>query len=106
MGKSRNFKHGLYSHPLYRVWTAMKYRCKTSRGIGEYYHNRGIRVCDEWQAFIPFFNWATNNGYQRGLTLDRINNDGNYEPSNCRFTTYPIQNGNRRKFQSMPKLNK
>jgi len=98
-----NFKHGLMDHPLYGVWCGMKYRCKTNRAIGEYWHNRGIRVCDEWQTFLPFYNWAIENGYQKGLTLDRINNNGNYEPSNCRFTTYSVQNNNKGKYQSMPR---
>ncbi|MFA5457942.1 MAG: hypothetical protein WC261_09970 [Synergistaceae bacterium] len=98
-----NFRHGLTEHPLYSIWAGMKYRCKTNRITGEYWHRRGISVFAEWQNFIPFYKWAIKNGYRKGLTLDRINNDGNYEPGNCRFTTYNIQNGNRRKFQSMPR---
>ncbi len=104
MGKSTGIKHGLYNHPLYRIWGSMKYRCKTTRGeTAEKWHDRGIRVCDEWNKFPPFYEWAINNGYQKGLTLDRINNDGNYESSNCRFTTWSIQNSNKRKYQSMPR---
>ena len=98
-----NYKHGLREHPLYGVWAAMKCRCKTTKSAGEYYHARGIRVCEEWQDFIPFYKWAMLNGYEKGLTLDRINNDGNYEPSNCRFTTYSVQNSNKRKPQRMPR---
>jgi hypothetical protein len=104
MGKSTGIKHGLYYHPLYRVWSGMKYRCNTIRVSGENWHGRGIKVCDEWQTFIPFYEWAINNGYQKGLTIDRINNDGNYEPSNCRFATYSEQNKNKRKYQSMPRF--
>ena len=88
----------LYEHPLYRVWSSMKTRCNPNRK--ERYENwsgRGIKVCNEWATFLPFYKWAIDSGYKKGLTLDRINNDGNYEPSNCRFTTYSIQNKNRRK---------
>ena len=98
-----NFKHGLMEHPLYSIWGAMKYRCKTNRVAGECWHGRGIVICAEWQKFIPFYTWAINNGYQKGLTIDRINNDGNYEPLNCRFATYSEQNSNKRKYQSMPR---
>jgi hypothetical protein len=60
---------------------------------------RGIKICDEWlgeNGFINFYNWAIQNGYSDELTLDRIDNDGNYEPINCRWTTYEVQNFNRR----------
>ena len=105
MSKSFGFKHGLTTHPLYRVWAGMKYRCKNLNSPRtEYWGDRGIRVCDEWNNnFISFYNWATNNGYKPGLTLDRINNDGNYEPLNCRFTTWSKQNSNKRKYQAMPR---
>ena len=100
-----NFKHGLTEHPLYRIWGGMKYRCKTSRVAGEYWHDRGISICKEWQEFIPFYNWAINNGYKKGLTIDRINNDGNYSPDNCRWVNWSIQNSNKRKPISMPRNN-
>ena len=74
----------------------MKNRCKTDHSQNEYWRGRGITVCEEWQKFIPFYEWAIKNGYEKGLTLDRINNDGNYEPCNCRFTTYSVQNSNKR----------
>jgi len=98
-----NFKHGLMEHPLYGIWAGMKYRCNSKRVSGEYWGQRGIKVCQEWQKFLPFYNWAIENGYQKGLTLDRIHNDGNYEPLNCRFVTYSIQNSNKRNYQSMPR---
>lgn len=56
-------------------------------------------MCDEWlgeKGFINFYNWAINHGYSNELTIDRINNDGNYEPENCRWVTYTIQNNNSR----------
>jgi hypothetical protein len=58
------------------------------------YGGRGIRVCAEWQAFEPFRDWAKANGYADNLTIDRINNDGNYEPANCRWATYGEQSRN------------
>ena len=58
---------------------------------------RGIIVCDEWRNnFKAFYDWAMSHGYEEGLTLDRINNDGNYEPNNCRWTTIQEQNKNKR----------
>ena len=98
-----NFKHGLTEHPLYGVWASMKNRCKSKKSNSENYYYRGIRVCPEWQSFLPFYNWAIKNGYEKGLTLDRINNDGNYEPSNCRFTTFSVQNRNKRKPKRLPR---
>ena len=78
----------------------MKHRCycQTSRNY-KYYGARGIKVCDEWlgkDGFKNFKEWAIENGYKKDLSIDRINNDGNYEPSNCRWTTRSVQNMSRR----------
>lgn len=103
-GKGKGIRNPLVNHHLASVWQTMRYRCKTTKGgAAEKYHDRGIRVCEEWQVFINFYNWSIANGYEEGLTIDRINNDGNYEPSNCRWTTWSVQNSNKRKYQSMPR---
>ena len=81
--------------PLYKVWDGMKYRCYSPNA--PQYHNygsRGITMCDEWhKSYRAFRDWAISNGYQPGLSLDRIDNDGNYEPSNCRWTDSVAQGG-------------
>lgn len=100
--ETRRSKHiGEYKseHPLYQVWAKMKSRCydKNSKS----YHNyggRGIIVCDGWLSIsTAFIEWAKDNGWAKGLEIDRINNDGNYEPSNCHFVTRKVNTRNRRK---------
>ena len=83
-----NKKHGLSKHKLYYVRNTMINRCYNKK-ISKYknYGARGISVCDEWldkeNGFINFYNWAMNNGYQDGLTIERKNVDSNYCPENC-----------------------
>ena len=79
----------------------MRQRCHNSKNRGyKNYGARGITVCDEWldkeAGFMNFYNWAMQNGYQDGLSIDRINTDGNYEPSNCRWVDMKTQNNNKR----------
>jgi hypothetical protein len=85
-------------HPLYNVWNGMLHRCYNPRRKAfKNYGERGIKVYREWRVSAEaFFRWAESNGYAPGLTLDRINNDGNYEPSNCRFASHVVQVRNRR----------
>lgn len=81
---------------LYDVWKAMRQRCNNPNHIVAYhYHKRGIRVCKAWDSFAAFEAWATANGYRRGLSIDRINGEKNYTPSNCRWVTRQEQNQNR-----------
>ncbi|MFZ2809433.1 MAG: hypothetical protein WAZ60_23865 [Desulfosalsimonadaceae bacterium] len=72
----------------------MKKRCyRPSHDSYKHYGARGITVCSEWlESFPVFYIWAMGNGYRDDLTIDRIDNDGNYEPSNCRFVTMKFQN--------------
>jgi len=93
-----NTRHGLSHHPLYRIWTYMKSRCYNLNDTAYYdYGGRGIAICEEWkdnpEAFVL---WGIDNGWTKGLNIDRIDNDGSYELSNCRFVTTAINNINQR----------
>ena len=83
---------------LYWAWNHMLQRCfKDYENNKKYYKDRGITVCDEWKEnFLAFREWSLNNGYKENLSLDRIDNNGNYEPKNCRWTTKEEQSNNTR----------
>jgi len=85
--KEQITKHGLRYHPLYIVLTGIKSRCFNPKSPAfECYGARGIGLCDEWNNNVKsFIEWGMANGYKEGLQIDRINNDGNYEPINCHF---------------------
>lgn len=89
--------HGLTHTRIYQCWADMKQRCfNPNHKWYPRYGGRGITVCNEWLDFIPFYNWALANGYSDDLTIDRINNDWNYEPSNCRWATQQEQSLNKK----------
>jgi hypothetical protein len=90
-------KHGLSRHPLYSTWDHLRQRCMNPHNEKyPLYGGRGIKVCNEWMTdFKSFYSWAISHGYKRGLSIDRENNDGDYTPDNCRFTTVKIQQNNR-----------
>ena len=89
--------HGKSNSPLYKVWNAMRDRCKNPNNKSyKTYGAEGKKVCDEWQKFKPFYDWAMSHGYKQGLQIDRIDTNGNYEPSNCRFVQQ-IENENNRR---------
>ena len=92
--------HNLSKHPLYGVWHTMLRRGGVHKGADDKtrrnYISRGISVCDEWRDFGNFAEWALSHGYEKGLQIDRIDNDGNYTPENCRWVT-PKQNCNNKR---------
>ena len=95
------FKHGLSNTRFDSIRQGMIQRCYNNNN--PYYKNyggRNIKVCNEWldkeNGLLNFYNWSINNGYDKHLTLDRIDVNGNYEPSNCRWVTIKVQENNRR----------
>lgn len=89
---------GLSYSRLYRIWSHMKDRCYNKKNEAyKNYGGRGINVCKEWNgSFLRFKKWSFENGYRDKLTIDRINTNGNYEPSNCRWVTMKEQQRNKR----------
>jgi len=94
--------HGLSYRILFDVWRAIIDRCTIDKSLAfDYYGGRGISICDEWlNSYELFEKWSLENGYKKGLEIDRINNDGNYEPSNCRYVSRSVNTSNTRKIRS------
>lgn len=97
-GCLRGVNHGKTKEPLYWVWCSIKQRCynHNDHRYGDW-GGQGITMCYEWcNNFKTFYDWSMKNGYKKGLQIDRINNDGNYEPDNCRWVDRKTQARNKR----------
>ena len=96
-----NTTHGKRQSRLYNMWANMKQRCYSENTKSfVYYGGKGISMYELWRNdFGAFYDWAINNGYDKKLTIDREDNDGNYNPLNCRFTTHTVQNRNTRRIR-------
>ena len=96
--KGGAIRHGFSNkEKLYAIWRAIKKRCRLKSDPSyKHYGNCGIDVCEDWfNSYVSFRNWCLSNGYKEGLTIDRIDNNKNYEPTNCRFVTMKEQSNNR-----------
>ena len=93
----RQTTHGLSHTRIHDIWKELKQRCTNkSNSKYKYYGEKGITVCDEWSnSFINFYNWSIENGYNDTLTIDRIDSSKGYDPSNCRWVSYKVQNNNK-----------
>ena len=98
--KERVIKHGHSYERLYHVWSGMRSRCRNPKSPDyKRYGGRGITVCDEWNSYSAFRDWALENGYDSNAerfqcTLDRIDNDKGYSPQNCRWVSLTVNNNN------------
>ena len=97
--KESNTKHGMFGTLIYRTYANMKNRCYNPKyHLFSHYGGKGVTVCDEWLGdggFQNFYQWSMENGYRKGLSIDRIDNEKNYCPDNCRWVDMSVQQNNR-----------
>lgn len=97
--KESNTKHGMFGTLIYRTYANMKNRCYNPKYyLFSHYGGKGVTVCDEWlgdRGFQTFYQWSIENGYRKGLSIDRIDNEKNYCPDNCRWVDMSVQQNNR-----------
>lgn len=92
----QSITHGHTNSRLYSIWSNMKTRCNNSHcDMFSHYGGKGISFCDEWRSFTDFEQWALENGYQDGLSIDRLDNSKGYNQDNCRWATMKCQQNNR-----------
>mgnify|MGYP004683691869 CR=1 FL=1 len=95
--KKLNTRHGETHSKLHQTWSNMRYRCNNPRCKSyKDYGGRGITICEEWESYEAFRDWSLANGFADDRSIDRIDVNGNYEPSNCRWTDMKTQSNNKR----------
>lgn len=91
------YRHGGHGTRLYRIWKTMRTRATNpNRPQAKDYVLRGVGICEEWNDYSKFREWAMANGYADDLSIDRVDNDKGYFPSNCRWITLAEQQSNKR----------
>ena len=95
--KTNNLKHGLRHHPLYTTWLNIKDRCNNPNNTHyKNYGKRGIKICKDWSDdFKSFYDWAINNGYKEGLSIERLDVNKGYSPDNCSWIPFNEQERNK-----------